>query len=121
MTHQPRWLSDWLHEEAGCHNLRQLVRGHLRGRARVHLAGAREMCRAVCDQCCLVAYLLELTHCSTLAARPCPACCCVHYLRACLATRTHVGLCLLACPGLNCAHMFNCKSCQHWTLSFLTQ
>ncbi len=41
VTHQPRWLSDWLHEEAGCHNLRQLVRGHLRGRARVHLAGAR--------------------------------------------------------------------------------
>jgi len=40
VTHQPRWLSDWLHEEAGCHNLRQLVRGHLRGRARVHLAGA---------------------------------------------------------------------------------
>ncbi|KAK9835056.1 hypothetical protein WJX81_007542 [Elliptochloris bilobata] len=39
VTHQPRWLSDWLHEEAGCHNLRQLVRGHLRGRARVHLAG----------------------------------------------------------------------------------
>ena len=39
VTHQPRWLSDWLHEEAGCHNLRTLVRGHLRGRARVHLAG----------------------------------------------------------------------------------
>lgn len=40
VTHQPGWLSDWFHEEAGSHNLRQLVRGHLRGRARIHLAGA---------------------------------------------------------------------------------
>jgi hypothetical protein len=41
VTHQPRWLADWFHESAGAPNLRQLVRGHLRGRARVHLAGAR--------------------------------------------------------------------------------
>jgi hypothetical protein len=39
VTHQPRWLMDWFFEEAACHNLRQLVRQHLRGRARVHLAG----------------------------------------------------------------------------------
>lgn len=39
VTHQPRWLMDWFWEEAATHNLRQLVRGHLRGRARVHLAG----------------------------------------------------------------------------------
>eukprot|EP00884_Botryococcus_braunii_P019296 jgi/Botrbrau1/604/Bobra.0161s0002.1 len=39
VTHQPRWLIDWFSEEAACHNLRQLVRNHLRGRARVHLAG----------------------------------------------------------------------------------
>lgn len=39
VTHQPRWLMDWYWEEAATHNLRQLVRGHLRGRARVHLAG----------------------------------------------------------------------------------
>ena len=39
VTHQPRWLSDWFWDETACHNLRQLVRGHLRGRARVHLAG----------------------------------------------------------------------------------
>ena len=41
VTHQPRWLSDWFWDETACHNLRQLVRGHLRGRARVHLAGQR--------------------------------------------------------------------------------
>lgn len=40
VTHQPRWLADWFHERSGAPNLRQLVRGHLRGRARVHLAGA---------------------------------------------------------------------------------
>ena len=39
VTHQPMWLADWFHEKAGCHNLRQLVRCHLRGRARIHLAG----------------------------------------------------------------------------------
>lgn len=39
VTHQPRWLMDWFWEEPACHNLRQLVRNHLRGRARVHLAG----------------------------------------------------------------------------------
>ena len=39
VTHQPRWLADWFWDEMSCHNLRQLVRGHLRGRARVHLAG----------------------------------------------------------------------------------
>ena len=39
VTHQPRWLMDWFWERAACHNLRQLVRGHLRGRARVHLSG----------------------------------------------------------------------------------
>lgn len=39
VTHQPPWLMDWFWEEPACHNLRQLVRGHLKGRARVHLAG----------------------------------------------------------------------------------
>lgn len=39
VTHQPGWLADWFHEEAAALNLRQLVRGHLRGRARLHLAG----------------------------------------------------------------------------------
>lgn len=39
VTHQPRWLAEWFWEETGAHNLRQLVRGSLRGRARVHLAG----------------------------------------------------------------------------------
>ncbi|KAK9823894.1 hypothetical protein WJX72_006230 [[Myrmecia] bisecta] len=39
VTHQPHWLTDWFAEEASCHNLRQLIRAHLRGRARVHLAG----------------------------------------------------------------------------------
>ncbi|KAK9809330.1 hypothetical protein WJX73_005806 [Symbiochloris irregularis] len=39
VTHQPRWLMDWFWQEAACPNLRQLVRGHLRGRARVHLSG----------------------------------------------------------------------------------
>lgn len=40
VTHQPRWLAEWFWEATGAHNLRQLVRGSLRGRARVHLAGA---------------------------------------------------------------------------------
>ena len=40
VTHQPMWLAEWFSEKAGCHNLRQLVRCHLRGRARIHLAGA---------------------------------------------------------------------------------
>ena len=39
VTHAPRWLMDWYFEEAACPNLRQLVRSHLRGRARLHLAG----------------------------------------------------------------------------------
>ena len=39
VTHQPRWLMDWFWAKAAAPNLRQLVRGHLRGRARVHLAG----------------------------------------------------------------------------------
>ena len=43
VTHQPRWLSDWFWDETACHNLRQLVRGHLRGRARVHLAGGTSL------------------------------------------------------------------------------
>ncbi len=48
VTHQPRWLSDWFWDETACHNLRQLVRGHLRGRARVHLAGGTTHCTALC-------------------------------------------------------------------------
>jgi hypothetical protein len=40
VTHQPGWLIDWFQEEVTGHNLRQLVRVHLRGRARIHLAGA---------------------------------------------------------------------------------
>ena len=39
VTHQPMWLAEWFKEKMGCHNLRQLVRCHLRGRARIHLAG----------------------------------------------------------------------------------
>ena len=39
VTHQPRWLAEWFWEETGSHNLRQLVRGSLRGRARVWLSG----------------------------------------------------------------------------------
>mmetsp|Transcript_31178 Transcript_31178/g.92977 ORF Transcript_31178/g.92977 Transcript_31178/m.92977 type:complete len:1354 (-) Transcript_31178:1870-5931(-) len=39
MTHQPLWLLDWYWREASGLYLRQLVRGHLNGRARVHLAG----------------------------------------------------------------------------------
>ena len=39
VTHQPMWLQEWFKEKMGCHNLRQLVRCHLRGRARIHLAG----------------------------------------------------------------------------------
>ncbi len=41
MTHEPLWLLEWFwHSRRGA-NLRQLVRGHLRGRARLHLAGER--------------------------------------------------------------------------------
>ena len=43
VTHQPMWLADWFKEKAGCHNLRQLVRCHLKGRARIHLAGAASL------------------------------------------------------------------------------
>lgn len=50
VTHQPRWLMDWFWEEAATHNLRQLVRGHLRGRARVHLAGGAVL-RFISDTC----------------------------------------------------------------------
>ena len=39
VTHQPRWLAEWFWEETGSHNLRQLVRGSLRGRARVWFSG----------------------------------------------------------------------------------
>lgn len=49
VTHQPRWLMDWFWEEAATHNLRQLVRGHLRGRARVHLAGQICSLRSSCS------------------------------------------------------------------------
>ena len=39
VMHCPRWLIDWFWGDQKCKNLRQLVRGPLRGRARVHLAG----------------------------------------------------------------------------------
>ncbi len=39
MTHEPIWLLDWFKQKSRGPNLRQLVRAHLRGRARVHLAG----------------------------------------------------------------------------------
>ncbi len=39
MTHEPVWLLEWFWQRTAAANLRQLVRGHLRGRARVHLAG----------------------------------------------------------------------------------
>ena len=39
MTHEPVWLLEWFWQRSAAANLRQLVRGHLRGRARVHLAG----------------------------------------------------------------------------------
>ena len=44
VTHQPRWLTEWFWEETGSHNLRQLVRGSLRGRARVWLSGSLCTC-----------------------------------------------------------------------------
>ena len=55
VTHQPRWLSDWFWDETACHNLRQLVRGHLRGRARVHLAG--QLHALCCHSCAAVSVL----------------------------------------------------------------
>jgi hypothetical protein len=39
ITHEPTWLLEWFWASSSSSNLRQLVRGHLRGRARVHLAG----------------------------------------------------------------------------------
>lgn len=39
ITHEPIWLLEWFWATSTSSNLRQLVRGHLRGRARVHLAG----------------------------------------------------------------------------------
>lgn len=39
ITHEPTWLLEWFWAASSSSNLRQLVRGHLRGRARVHLAG----------------------------------------------------------------------------------
>lgn len=39
ITHEPTWLLEWFWAHSTSSNLRQLVRGHLRGRARVHLAG----------------------------------------------------------------------------------
>ncbi|GLI59475.1 hypothetical protein VaNZ11_001358 [Volvox africanus] len=39
MTHEPLWLLEWFWQRRHGANLRQLVRGHLRGRARLHLAG----------------------------------------------------------------------------------
>ncbi|GIL77238.1 hypothetical protein Vretifemale_6729 [Volvox reticuliferus] len=39
MTHEPLWLLEWFWQRRHGTNLRQLVRGHLRGRARLHLAG----------------------------------------------------------------------------------
>lgn len=41
ITHEPTWLLEWFWASSSSSNLRQLVRGHLRGRARVHLAGER--------------------------------------------------------------------------------
>ena len=41
MTHEPLWLLEWYWHRCLGANLRQLVRGHLRGRARLHLAGER--------------------------------------------------------------------------------
>ncbi|GFR41995.1 hypothetical protein Agub_g2809, partial [Astrephomene gubernaculifera] len=39
VTHEPLWLLEWFWQNRSGANLRQLVRGHLRGRARLHLAG----------------------------------------------------------------------------------
>lgn len=64
VTHQPRWLSDWFWDETACHNLRQLVRGHLKGRARVHLAGAL--------QCYLLAAVLPSFAGHCMVHQPCP-------------------------------------------------
>jgi hypothetical protein len=41
ITHEPTWLLEWFWASSSSSNLRQLVRGHLRGRARVHMAGKR--------------------------------------------------------------------------------
>ena len=68
VTHQPRWLSDWFWDETACHNLRQLVRGHLHGRARLHLAGQLDhtLCLSVCLTVCL-------SVCDKAHAHPCQA------------------------------------------------
>ena len=52
VTHQPRWLAEWFWEETGSHNLRQLVRGSLRGRARVWLSGPLRSCRPHAHSSC---------------------------------------------------------------------
>lgn len=39
VQHCPTWLVGWFWGHPGAKNLRQLVRGPLRGRARLHLAG----------------------------------------------------------------------------------
>lgn len=85
VTHQPMWLADWFHEKAGCHNLRQLVRCHLRGRARIHLAGRRG--QLDCPLVVLVgleqgrhksprmAHALACIHCHSFAAHRCKVNC----------------------------------------------
>lgn len=39
LTHQPTWLLDWYWGHRLAPNLQQLIRRHLRGRARMHIAG----------------------------------------------------------------------------------
>lgn len=39
LTHQPTWLLDWYWGKRLAPNLQQLIRRHLRGRARMHIAG----------------------------------------------------------------------------------
>lgn len=66
VTHQPRWLSDWFWDETACHNLRQLVRGHLKGRARLHLAGTVAGC--CCHVQCFRMFSCRIPCSSLLAA-----------------------------------------------------
>lgn len=41
MTHEPIWMEDWLtcNPDSTAPNLRDLIRSHLKGRARVYIAG----------------------------------------------------------------------------------
>ena len=39
MTHEPVWLEDWYTNGSCAPNLRLFIRGHLRGRTKLHISG----------------------------------------------------------------------------------